>query len=252
MTCNFSFAPQFSQEAVDRYPSLTSALGNYYPGLSQAVSSPPCVVKESPQLDYSAASLCSVQVAPYEDPYFSLSQCTDNLTMATTLPLCSTSPLFLSPKFPKALAKITRRGKVVKKYPCDRWCQRFSTGAELRKHSSVHVGEARFSCSFPGCLKEFGAKSNLMRHEGTVHRKSSRKDHLLQPVTFEFSFMDPEETPPPVRSDTTAPAQIIWDYEGPLVRRRAFVSTVSVAEIDILSDQVQARHPIVGYSLHCS
>ncbi|KAJ7643602.1 hypothetical protein FB45DRAFT_895540 [Roridomyces roridus] len=263
MAYNFSFAPRFTQEAVERYPSLTSALGNHYPGISEAVSSPPpFVVDESPQLyHWHRTPFSSVQVAPYEDPQLALSQYLDDLTLATTRPLCSTSPLLLPPKFPRALAKVTRKRKTVKEYSCDRCSQRFSTGTDLRRHSSAHVGEPRFSCDFPGCLKEFGAKSNLMRHEGNVHRRSHKPDSR-QSVTSDFAFMNSEDTPTPVRSDTTTPGQLTWDHDGPLVRRREFTPMVLATESGFLSDQVQPRarpravhrkqvvaHPILGYSL---
>ncbi|KAJ7634959.1 hypothetical protein FB45DRAFT_478343 [Roridomyces roridus] len=249
MAHNFSFAPQFSQEAVERYPSLTSALGNYYPGLSAASS---FVVKEAPEF-YDFAPLLpspnvhpSLEFAPYNDPYLALPQCLDNLTLATTLPL--TSPLLLPPDSPRTPKETTalRRRKFIKTHPCDRCYRIFSTGAELRSHSFFHAGEKRFSCDFPGCFKEFGIKVNLARHMQGMHK--FHKDDPPQTATTKVSVAHCEAAPFPVHPDTT-PAQFTWDYQ----------------ESGISADQVQPRpravrkrqqvevvtHPIVGYSLRC-
>ncbi|KAJ6455065.1 hypothetical protein C8R47DRAFT_1328967, partial [Mycena vitilis] len=61
-------------------------------------------------------------------------------------------------------------GSGVKEHPpqahecpvCHKW---FTRPSALQTHNNKHTGKKPFVCDFPGCLKRFGAQSNLLRHE---------------------------------------------------------------------------------------
>ncbi|KAJ7898810.1 hypothetical protein B0H14DRAFT_2674393 [Mycena olivaceomarginata] len=49
-------------------------------------------------------------------------------------------------------------------------CQAFSARlSDLQTHENMPSSKQPFACKFPGCLKKFGERSNLKRHQVTAH-----------------------------------------------------------------------------------
>ncbi|KAL4966527.1 uncharacterized protein BDV14DRAFT_198984 [Aspergillus stella-maris] len=65
-------------------------------------------------------------------------------------------------------------------YPCE-YCQdEFSHESALKRHRTVRhqipYPDPVFACSHPNCVKAFGSRSTLKRHERTVHSAASKWD----------------------------------------------------------------------------
>ncbi|KAJ7858764.1 hypothetical protein B0H13DRAFT_2571157 [Mycena leptocephala] len=103
-------------------------------------------------------------------------------------------------------------------YECAVCRESFTRPSDLRTHQNTHTGKEPFACDFPGCLKKFGIRSNLLRHQSAAHGiVRTGRARPIAPYKVEFR---PRLRGPPLLSDT-APmrAGILWDNEGPSTRR---------------------------------
>ncbi|KAJ7037993.1 hypothetical protein C8F04DRAFT_387986 [Mycena alexandri] len=127
----------------------------------------------------------------------------------------------------------SRRIKRRKRHRCSACPDSFIRLSDLRQHESMHSEQpvhhkssilpdqlmalpaAKFVCNFPGCLKEFGVRSNLNRHQVSHGIKRRGRGRPAAIVPYAVKFADPALPPSPVHSDTASlPAPVIWDDDN--------------------------------------
>ncbi|KAJ7913906.1 hypothetical protein B0H13DRAFT_460702 [Mycena leptocephala] len=106
-----------------------------------------------------------------------------------------------------------------KSYECVVCHESFSRLCDLRTHEKMHTGKQAFACNFPGCLKRFGVRSNLQRHQVAHGIRTTSGRSIMRAAPYEIKF-EPHPPCPTLLSDTTSmPTGILWDREGPFTRR---------------------------------
>ncbi|KAI0347048.1 hypothetical protein BDW22DRAFT_1351396 [Trametopsis cervina] len=69
-----------------------------------------------------------------------------------------------------------------RKHICEVCNKPFSRPSALATHMNSHTGDRPFKCPFPGCVKEFSARSNMRRHFAGHERSSGP---ALQTVPYQ-------------------------------------------------------------------
>ncbi|KAJ7754609.1 hypothetical protein B0H16DRAFT_1542951 [Mycena metata] len=131
------------------------------------------------------------------------------------------------------------RTKPRKTYRCSACPDSFIRLSDLREHEETHSSgqlvhhqsiilpkqrtaspAAKFVCDFPGCVKEFGVRSNLNRHQVSHGIKRRGRGRPAANPPYAVQFADPVLPPALVHSDTVAvPSPVAWDSDGPFAWR---------------------------------
>ncbi|KAG5292277.1 hypothetical protein I7I48_04316 [Histoplasma ohiense] len=66
-----------------------------------------------------------------------------------------------------------RAGGTDTKFECEKCGMRFTRNSNCKSHMKTHDPNRKlpFKCTSPGCTKKFGRKTDLTRHEDSVHKK---------------------------------------------------------------------------------
>ncbi|KAF8146924.1 hypothetical protein K438DRAFT_1944301 [Mycena galopus ATCC 62051] len=108
--------------------------------------------------------------------------------------------------------------KVRKSYDCLFCPESFTRSSDLRTHENTHTNKQRFACNIPNCMKKFGVRSNLQRHQQVAH--NIRRTRKSRPVAeYEIKFEPPSPCPSLLSDATSTPSRVVWDNEGPFSRR---------------------------------
>ncbi len=79
------------------------------------------------------------------------------------------------------------KGKKVpflRKYICNTCKKTFTTSGHLSRHTRIHTGEKKFTCSFKGCDAKFSRQDNCMQHYRTHFNNSRKRQRLRQDYTI--------------------------------------------------------------------
>ncbi|ODQ47695.1 hypothetical protein PICMEDRAFT_22354, partial [Pichia membranifaciens NRRL Y-2026] len=52
---------------------------------------------------------------------------------------------------------------------CDLCGKTFNNNSKLKSHTLTHTDERSYACDAPGCDKAFARRSDLRRHQRTIH-----------------------------------------------------------------------------------
>src|SRR4051812_49204121 len=67
----------------------------------------------------------------------------------------------------------------------------FSESSNLSKHKRTHEVKGRFSCTVPGCERNFHRQDQLRRHAKTHQRETDSRHLDMLKAKFEAVFADP-------------------------------------------------------------
>ncbi|KAJ6583070.1 hypothetical protein DFH09DRAFT_280357 [Mycena vulgaris] len=117
-----------------------------------------------------------------------------------------------------------KREKIHECPQCDRL---FSRPCDVRAHQNMHTGEQPFLCVVRSCRRRFGLRSNMLRHNILHGLPRTGAARPTAPYAVAFG---PLIKGPPVPSDTTLmSSEVVWNSEGPFVKRQAHFPASRVA-----------------------
>ncbi|KAJ7913912.1 hypothetical protein B0H13DRAFT_2325908 [Mycena leptocephala] len=103
-----------------------------------------------------------------------------------------------------------------KSYECVVCHESFTRPSDLRNHEKTHAVKKPFACEFPGCLKKFGSRWKLQRHQASHGIRRTGRGPPTAPYEIKF---EPHFPAPPLLLDTTPMrAGILWDREAAATR----------------------------------
>ncbi|KAJ7728964.1 hypothetical protein DFH07DRAFT_219933 [Mycena maculata] len=280
-TWSYDVRPDFPDDVVKRYPSLTLALGNNYPRLwattvanaeheydsdhgpptsSSLPTSTPAPLSFRPSIPstfvpipcpstisdmnhilpmettstscYGISSTCRNPLPLCQDsPSNNLGELgiapdlesTPSAFENNLIPICSHTKHGFPPQQSAAASFVPvvapRRKKGSQTRECDRCGMIFPRPCDLRTHQKVHIGERPFTCDFLNCQKKFGVRANLQRH--TAMHKHPRKGVDNPNPRYVVNFECAQQARAVPSDSVPMRCGVVWDYEGPLAKRRA-------------------------------